>query len=164
MKKRDLSVDRNTRFTFATRPHREMTLPRTAIHEAAHAVVAVDLDRRVYYALINRKTRHGYTVHHNYKRNDPLACALISLAGDAAERVFYRQPKCRNSYGDMKSVIRLGFRARTIATLKHTADLQVKQLEPHIRRVADALLVHGRLSGAQIKKIVEGEWRKGRRK
>lgn len=147
------------KFVKGSRNRSDMSLPRTAIHEAGHACAAIYLDRSVHYAQINRRSKHGGVSTKGKRRHeDPMRLALTCLAGDAAERCFYpRKSRHQHSYGDMREVVRMGYYGQSIDTLIMHADGLAHALRKPIRRVADALLERGKLSSREIHALYRGK-------
>lgn len=123
---------------------------RVARHEAAHAVCAVKLRIYVHSCGIgaHRSMRGsaGWTKLREQRRPDPLEWAHVFLAGDAAERHFYRQSRRAFSNDDWRKARALGFRNRSLESIALSADTFVAEHAPTIDRVARALDASERLS------------------
>lgn len=120
----------------------------TALHEAAHAVVATRLGYVV--TSINLKTpRTGYVMYRNVPvsgprplpiRPCPLELAVISLAGDAVEQRLgtYRRDQLMSSH--VRELTRIGAsRWAVFSVAAPAARRLVRRLWPEIERVASAL-------------------------
>jgi hypothetical protein len=132
----------------------------TALHEAAHAVVAHRLGQKVLGVGLEQRgpegscrTRGWTTV--NYKtrgrRVDPIAVGVVSLAGHEAERIAYARPRTLLPLGDLREVYRLGVAThQTLNLLGWFARRYVQHNLPAIRRVALVLNQRGSLSRRQF--------------
>ncbi len=123
---------------------------RIARHEAAHAVCAVKLGIHVAAVGIGAHPKMrgsaGWTKLRRQKRPDPLECAHVYLAGDAAEWVFYRIARRERSPDDWNKAREFGFRDRSLNTIAFSAEEFVKEHAETIERVARALVKRRELS------------------
>lgn len=124
----------------------------TAIHEAAHAVVAEIVGARVQRVCLISDTvgfsEAAYT--HRRGKVDPVARGVVSLAGHEAERRFYRRPRTLLPKGDYEAVLALGCSGDSANALAEIARRMVRWYTPEIKRVAKALLRGGSLNRRQF--------------
>jgi hypothetical protein len=125
----------------------------TALHEAAHAVVAHRLGAKVRRLWIvqrpvrNLRNTRGYTEIWYPKRQgriDAFARTIICLAGHEAEHRVYGRPITALPLGDLHDLYALGMATDASLNLAGwTTRRYVRWHLPAIRRVARALLTHG---------------------
>jgi hypothetical protein len=131
---------------------------RVARHEAAHAVCAVKMGLYVHSCGLgaHRMMRGsaGWTKLREQRCPDPLDWAHVFLAGDAAERHFYRQSRRAFSGDDWSKARALGFRDRSLDSIALSADVFVAEHAAAIDRVAYALAGEGQLSRPALLKAI----------
>lgn len=126
----------------------------SAIHEAAHAVVAHTLRGCVKTVKLDPKNpRNGetyYTLRKRRGRHDPVTVAVTALAGHEAEHRICGRPLSLLPAGDYATVLNLGCSRRTANLIGWLTRQYVRWAERDIRRVARALLKRGSLNRRQF--------------
>lgn len=125
---------------------------RTARHEAAHAVVAEACGYRVRRVWLLAEEA-GFTETWYPILPDPMARAIIALAGHAAEMRWHRQPAKLIEAGDHRTVRAMGFRGRSYPTLLALARGTVDEHAVAIEAVAQALRKSD-LTGRDVRRII----------
>ena len=138
----------------------------TAIHEAAHAVVAHVMGERVELLTISQritdtlgcKVRHGncrigYTVRRG--KSDPISMAVVSLAGHEAEVIMCGRPIQFLPAGDYKDLLKLGCSERNANVVGWMARKFIRANAKAIRRVAWLLNERGVMTRKQFLKAFE---------
>ena len=143
-----------------------MTPEHIAYHEAGHAVIALRLGYEIGKVRINPKRGTGIAeIRNRYSPDD----IRISLAGPLAEALVNPNDEqielgafCdrRNTRRSTREFVALGFvnsreKDILIEELLHETRALVRRDEKAIAAVAEALLEHRTLTGADIKRIVE---------
>lgn len=107
----------------------------SALHEAAHAVVAWRMGYEV--AGVYLTDSGGYTK--SALGTDPLPQSIIAMAGNAAEMEWHETPPELVSAVDHYTVLSYGFTGRSLPTILALARGAVVEHESDIDRVADEL-------------------------
>lgn len=129
-----------------------MTRRATAIHEAAHAVIAEVAGAPVQRVVLSSDTV-GYAeaaYPHRRGRVDPVVRGVVALAGHEAECRFYGRPKTLLPAGDLRTVEALGCSSDSVNALGEIARRMVRWYAPQIKRVARALVARGTLNRRQF--------------
>jgi hypothetical protein len=125
----------------------------TALHEAAHAVVA-EVSGAPVHRLWLESDNVGYAEASYPKRRgriDPVVRGVVALAGHEAECRFTRRPKRLLPYGDYENVLSLGCSPDSVNALGEIARRMVRWYAKDIKRVARALIANeGRLNRRQF--------------
>ena len=131
----------------------------TALHEAAHAVVAHRLGAKVLRLWLIQRNRRtlgkltsGFTETEWKRPKDPLAFVLYSLAGHEAECAIYGRPLTSPPEGDWVGCRKIHCSAAALNWAHWSTRRIVMASMPEIRRVQRALLVGGRLTRRQFLK------------
>jgi hypothetical protein len=136
----------------------------TAIHEAAHAVVAMRLGLSV--AEVSVLPGHGLPAYMTYAdRPTAVRRAMVQLAAGAAVRDYLGEED-EGDHGDLQKAWAAAAaawpdeddRLAYLNALRRRVRrlLALPQVRRAVKRVAEALIERGRLSGRQVRRLVEG--------
>ncbi len=149
-------ITRGGRLTRGSFPKDRRT---TALHEAAHAVVAHALGQRVTRLWLVQRPAHalrdtrGYTEIVYPKRHgrvDPFARTVVCLAGHEAEHRVYGRPITALPLGDLRDIEAIGVGEKSLNLAGWLTRRYVRWHLPAIRRVAVALRERGALGRRQF--------------
>ncbi len=108
-------------------------------HEAAHAVVAHALGFKVLRIKITSESTGFTETYHSEKTPCPMMLGMVAMAGKCADRLWHRLGRGWFPEADLRTVKRLGYSWRAIATLEALAMAQVHEHAETIDRVAREL-------------------------
>jgi hypothetical protein len=131
----------------------------TSVHEASHAVASLVLGGDVLaVSILPRRHQLGVQLGGCVSRvslRSPLqrcAAAIVALAGGQADRRVVGVYRPHRAQGDLFRVLRLvGDDPHLISRLMRASDKLVDDCWPGIVRVAEALLVFGKLDGNEVR-------------
>jgi hypothetical protein len=141
-----------------------MSLISRAVHEAGHAVMSAYLRIPFSRVHINNSTKGQGgsidTIFHPSKASQSNAHqhALVSVAGAAAERIFW--PRAKDSRGDLKNIqfvySFLKCKRSSLARLQQEADqiFQDEGLRRAIQQTSDILAENGKIDACTVKFLV----------
>ena len=130
----------------APKTEKPSTRAEVARHAAGHAVMAILTGCVIDHAEVIDH-QHGVTLIGQVGTECPLVMGLVAWGGSAAEGVEWLNED------DAAPLIRLGFSAPSILTLKAWTEGMLGQFKPAVRAVEKALSARGRLSGTAIRRI-----------
>ena len=127
----------------------------TALHEAAHAVVAHRLGEKVTRLWINQRGREGRCRTHGFteivylrrgRKLNPFSRMIVCLAGHEAEHMVYGRPHSLLPRGDLRDIYALGMTTDQSLNLAGWLTRRyVRWHLPAMRRVAKELGARGKL-------------------
>jgi hypothetical protein len=126
---------------------------RIAIHESAHVLLATALGLPVRFVQLGDDP--CYRLERDPRPDQRVAEILVLMAGCAGEEIFHRTPLGGGS--DDPQIARLLTAADDEASLRRQVRLFIAANYPAVRRIADALLRNGMLTGDEVEAIVRGK-------
>lgn len=131
-----------------------------AVHEAGHAVVSHAMgERPLRLWLVGKGLERGFTTTQYLKRRgryDPIARAVIAMAGHEAECILLGRPRNKLPVSDYQTVLGLGCSVYSATLAGNIARRIIRREIKALRRVARALYERGSLNRRQFLRVYRG--------